>query len=40
MAHSTEYDHIIVNDDLDRAVREFISLIRGLRSHPKRRRSV
>ena len=40
MEHANEYDHIIVNDDLTRAVGEFISLIRDLRSHPKRRRSV
>ena len=36
MDHAHEYGHIIVNDDLDRAVQEFISLVRGLRSHPKR----
>jgi len=29
-----------VNDDLDRAVREFTGLILGLRNHPKRRRTV
>ena len=40
MEHANEYDHIIVNDDLDRAVREFTELILGLRSHPKRRRTV
>ena len=36
MAHASEYDHIIVNDDLARTVQEFISLIRGLRDDPKR----
>ncbi len=40
MEHAHEYDHIIVNDDLPRAVREFTELILGLRSHPKRRRTV
>ena len=40
MDHANEYDHIIVNDDLDRAVREFTELILGLRNHPKRRRTV
>ena len=40
MAHADEYDHIIVNDDLSRAVKEFTGLILGLRSHPKRRRTV
>ena len=40
MEHANEYDHIIVNDDLDRAVREFTKLILGLRNHPKRRRTV
>ena len=40
MEHANEYDHIIVNDDLDRAVREFTELILGLRNHPKRRRTV
>ena len=40
MEHAGEYDHIIVNDDLDRAVREFTELILGLRNHPKRRRTV
>ena len=40
MEHANEYDHIIVNDDLDRAVREFTELILGLRNHPKRRRIV
>ena len=39
MAHADEYDHIIVNDDLDRAVREFSSLVLDLRNHPKRQRS-
>ena len=39
MAHANEYDHIIVNDDLDRAVREFSSLVLDLRNHPKRRRN-
>ena len=40
MDHANEYDHIIVNDDLGRAVKEFTELILGLRSHPKRRRTV
>jgi guanylate kinase len=40
MEHAGEYGHIIVNDDLARAVQEFISLVRGLRSHPKRVRTV
>ena len=40
MDHANEYDHIIVNDDLERAVREFTELILGLRNHPKRRRTV
>lgn len=40
MEHAHEYDHIIVNDDLARAVREFTDLILGLRNHPKRRRTV
>lgn len=40
MKHAHEYDHIIVNDDLGRAVREFTDLILGLRNHPKRRRTV
>ena len=38
MDHAHEYDHIIVNDDLGRAAREFTDLILGLRSHPKRSR--
>ena len=40
MEHAHEYDHIIVNDDLARAVKEFTDLILGLRNHPKRRRTV
>ena len=40
MDRAHEYDHIIVNDDLGRAVKEFTDLILGLRSHPKRRRTV
>ena len=40
MDRAHEYDHIIVNDDLGRAVKEFNELILGLRSHPKRRRTV
>jgi len=40
MEHAHEYDHIIVNDDLARAVKEFTELILGLRNHPKRRRTV
>ena len=40
MDHASEYGHIIVNDDLERAVQEFISLVRSLRSHPKRIPSV
>jgi len=40
MEHAKEYDHVIVNDDLERAVREFTELILGLRSHPKRRHTV
>ena len=38
MDHAHEYDHIIVNDDLARASKEFTDLILGLRSHPKRNR--
>ena len=40
MEHAHEYDHIIVNDDLARAAKEFTDLILGLRDHPKRRRTV
>ena len=40
MAHANEYDHIIVNDDLARAAKEFTDLILALRNHPKRRRTV
>ncbi len=40
MEHAHEYDHIIVNDDLARAAKEFTELILGLRNHPKRRRTV
>ena len=40
MEHADEYDHIIVNDDLTRAVREFTELVLGLRNSPKRRRNV
>ena len=40
MGHAGEYDHIIVNDDLDLAVRKFTDLILGLRNHPKRRPTV
>ena len=40
MEHAHEYDHIIVNDDLARAAKEFTDLILGLRKHPKRRRTV
>ena len=40
MEHAHEYDHIIVNDDLARAAKEFTELILGLRNHPKRRRIV
>ena len=40
MEHAHEYDHIIVNDDLARAAKEFTDLILGLRNHPKRRRTV
>ena len=36
MEHAHEYDHVIVNDDLARAAREFTGLILGLRKHPKR----
>ncbi len=36
MEHAHEYDHIIVNDDLARAAREFTDLILGLRNDPKR----
>ena len=39
MEHAKEYDHIIVNDDLDRAVREFSALVLDLRNQPKRQRS-
>ena len=40
MEHANEYDHVIVNDDLARAAKEFTDLILGLRNHPKRRRTV
>ncbi len=40
MDHAHEYDHIIVNDDLAHAAKEFTDLILGLRNHPKRRRIV
>ena len=40
MEHAGEYDHIIVNDELDLAVRKFTDLILGLRNHPKRRHTV
>lgn len=40
MEHAGEYDHVIVNDDLARATGEFIGLVRGLRNHPKRQRTV
>ena len=40
MDHAHEYDHIIVNDDLAHAAKEFTDLILGLRNHPKRRRTV
>ena len=40
MEHAHEYDHIIVNDDLARAAKEFTDLVLGLRNHPKRRRTV
>ncbi len=40
MEHAGEYDHVIVNDDLVRATGEFIGLVRGLRNHPKRQRTV
>ena len=36
MAHASEYDHIIVNDDLARAAAEFTALVRGLRDDPAR----
>ena len=36
MGHASEYDHVIVNDDLARAAAEFVSLVRGLRSNPNR----
>ena len=39
MDHAGEYDHIIVNDELDRAAQEFTALIRGLRVDPKRLQS-
>ena len=40
MEHAGEYDHVIVNDDLARATGEFIGLVRDLRNHPKRQRTV
>ena len=36
MAHASEYDHVIVNDDLARAADEFVRLVRGLRTSPDR----
>ena len=36
MAHASEYDHVIVNDDLARAAGEFVRLVRGLRTSPDR----
>ena len=36
MAHASEYDHVIVNDDLSRAAAEFTALVRGLREDPAR----
>ena len=36
MAHASEYDHVIVNDDLARAAAEFTALVRGLRDDPAR----
>ena len=40
MEHAGEYDHVIVNDDLARAVKDFTALVLDLRNHPKRRRTV
>ena len=40
MEHAGEYDHVIVNDDLARATGEFIGLVRDLRNHPTRQRTV
>ena len=36
MAHASEYDHVIVNDDLARAAAEFTALVRALRGDPAR----
>ena len=36
MEHASEYDHVIVNDDLARAAAEFTALVRGLRDDPAR----
>ena len=36
MAHASEYDHVIVNDDLARAASEFTALVRSLRDDPAR----
>ncbi|MDD6337147.1 MAG: guanylate kinase [Lentisphaeria bacterium] len=36
MAHASEYDHVIVNDDLARAATEFTALVRSLRDDPAR----
>jgi len=36
MAHASEYDHVIVNDDLARAAAEFTALVRSLRDDPAR----
>ncbi|NLT30061.1 MAG: guanylate kinase [Propionibacterium sp.] len=33
MAAMAEFDHVVVNDDIDRATQELLSLL-GLRSHP------
>jgi guanylate kinase len=36
MTYASQYDHAVVNDDLDRAVAEVLDLIRGVRSRKTR----
>ncbi len=34
MKYASHYDHVVVNDDLDRAVREVMDIIRSVREQP------